>query len=195
MAVKIKPLTSELIEMAAEDCGVRIEDVRAIFHSVWDDVGMAFNHGLGYSVELDNFGCFYLNLKNVKSFIRRKEKSIGKTLKYLSHSTMINPNGVVYSEAIFKTQSNALANHLTDIILIIYSAQLYEKDVRATYPKKWKSDTESMQAAMERMEKLFNVPFAELQVTVKYPIQKVYVQKLQRLGMLPNPVVYKDKKV
>lgn len=193
--IKLKPLTSEIIEETSNLCGEDIKAVRRAFHHFWDDIQIIFTRGLCWSVNVPKFGTFYLNMR-IHSLMKKKEKKI-----MLLHRTYLkNRDHRVYrKEHVKKIVLDRLMHDffdgISEVVLIYHTLKAYENEIRSQYPKKYKADIKTVEATLERIQKLVNLPLSEFPVTTYHPIQKIYVQKLSKEGILRNPVIHKDKKV
>lgn len=191
MAIKIKPLTSELIEEISDKSGYDIKAVRKVFHLYWNDVGIVFNHALGYSTHVDELGTFHLNFRN-RAFLKDREHRINKAFKTLVKFRQAAGGSPSIKVDNVNRRLNVL---ISDVLILEATFKLYEKQVRSQYPKKYKADHQAIQAALERIQKLVGIPLASFKVAIRYPVQEVYVRKLSKFGVLPNRVIKVDKKM
>jgi len=188
MAVKIKPLTSEIIEEIAEKSGIDIRKVREAFHLYWIDIGIAMNRGGGYSIHVENMGTFYLNMRHL-SLARELEKRIRKQINSIAVFKTKYEGWDDRKRNVAINKAMKLLNcHISELLILIATLKSYEKEVRESYPKKYKANIKGIEAIMARVQKLFDVPLASLPVTIRYPIQEVHVCKLSKSGFLPNRI-------
>lgn len=187
--VKIKPLTSEIIEETAEHSGEPIILVREVFHSYWKDIRTLLFSCTGHSVYVLQWGTFFMNMRRVDTILRGKFTKLKKNMIFLK--------GEKYgtNKALKVRLINECLKSVSQIVLIIESFKLYEKDITSRKVNYGKKNRNVIEEYSKRMEELFDLPISELQVTVYNSVQKEYVQKLRKSGLLPNPVVYQNKEV
>lgn len=197
-AILKKPNTSEIIARTALQLSVRSVDVSNEIKFFWMDIEQMFNHNCGYGADVPHFGSFIFYARGVSKSVKELEQRIKKGLRYLRDCQKHNAKEKA------ATVTGQINDLMTDFIFLIYSIELYEKEVLASYPRKYKIERrDRINATIQRLEQLFNVSLDKFPVTLRYPLQKIFVQALRKKGILRNPVIdvlgkrirHKDPKV
>lgn len=183
-AIIHKPGTDEINRRTAEKLGIPIDQVRSITRAYWIDIEQMFLTCSGYATYVEQFGHFIIYTKGIAGHAAQIERDIRKKLKFMQY---LEREGVTERR---KLVAGDIAKCMSQIILLSYSIQLYKTEVLSEYPKKYKvANEKAFKAVISRLEELFGVPLVEFPITVSYPIQKIFVQKLRKAGILQNPVL------
>lgn len=186
MRTAIKPRSdiSEITKRVAEKLGYSQEEVKKEINFYWVDVDMMFTHCCGYALYVEKFGSFWIYTAGVYAIARDIETSIRKKLK--TATTLKRLNIVGKANAVMENISNLM----TRLIFLNYAIEEYKTDILTKYPKKYKVTHQSRyRSVISRLVKLFGVPLDDFPITVRYPVQEMYVRRLRRKGLLRNPVI------
>lgn len=183
-AILNKPGTAEINRLTAEKLGVSVESIRDMTRAYWMDIEQMFLSCSGHGTYVEHFGHFILYTKGVYGRAREIERVIKKKLRYMS---FLERDNVPKRKDLVAAD---VAKLMSQIILLSYSIRLYKDEVLSTYPKKYKVASEKgFNTVVKRLEKLFDISIYAFPLTISYPIQKIFVQKLRNAGVLQNPVV------
>jgi len=194
--ILVKSDTTEIIRRTAQKLGCKTKDVETEIRFYWMDIDQMFTWNCGYGVYIDKFGHFLLFTKGIYKAAKQIEIQVRREMRMINYFNEINAPGKK-ANRLQRTQEL-----LSRLILLTYSVELYKSEVLSTYPEKYKITYEGhYKAVIGRVEKLLKIPLAEFPIQVNNPIQKVFVQKLRKQGILQNPVIdnikgrYKNSKV
>lgn len=183
-AIASKSDTAEIVARVALMLNTNSSDVSNEIKYMWMDVDQMFNLCCGHSVNIEKFGSFIFYTRGIITMARKIESDIKRDLRYL---TIFNSKQAPEKA---KTVRKALNDHLTRLILLSYSIELYDKEVLSQYPKKFRvTDEKSYKAIISRVEKLLGVPLSKYPISINYPIQKVFVQSLRKKRVLRHVVI------
>lgn len=194
--VKYKNDTSQILTEVARRMNVNVKMIQKPFQCYWQDVGTMFTHNLGYGINIEGFCHMIMYVQGADTYAKKIEKRIKMLHRMLEiyHEKTAADMPEKMPEKI-KNIYMQLYDYLTRIVLLQCSLNQYEKDVLAIYPKKYKPRRLFFDQLVSRLEKLYRIPISEFTVQISHPIQEVFVRKLQKKGVLPNPVVYKDQEM
>lgn len=190
--IKLKPDTGEMIKMIASKADVDIESIRYQMRYLWQDIDFAMRNCIGTGIVVDNLGSFFMYFPNVGSYVKKLEKIIYKRQKTLKNVLKYIEEGNTADIKLAAYQDEISLN-IGKIVLLNCAFNEYESEILSIYPKKYKPVRKDLNAVTARLEQYFNISFTKIPITIDHPIQKVYVQNLQKKGFLSNPVFYKDK--
>jgi hypothetical protein len=183
-AIVNKSGTASINLAIASKLKVPVESIRHETKAYWMDIDQMFQTCSGYGTYVEQFGHFIIYTKGIYQHFLQLEKLIKKKMQYMDY---LQREGFPEKRMLIAADVAAV---LTKVILLNYSVQLYKKEVLGAYPNKYKiGHPRSIIAVVARLEKLFNIPLAAFPITIHYPIQKVFVQKLRKEGILQNPVI------
>jgi len=182
--IKVKSDTSEIIKQTAGRLGKKVTEVDDAIRFFWMDIDQMFTWNCGYGAYVNNFGHFLIFTDGVYATAKELEKLIYKNLKHIKFYTDKNIQSR-RDRTIQKVQEL-----LSRLILLDYSVEQYKREVLGTYPGKFKIKHENhYKTVLARVGKRLGLPLAEFPISVYNPIQKVFVQKLRKQGVLHNPVI------
>jgi nucleoid DNA-binding protein len=177
-----KSQTGDIIRAVAEKTGIPTAEVSQVVNSFWLDLDQMFLYHLGHRMYVERFGSFLMHTKNIAIYMERMEKAVANQMYHAGRYKSLG------QDQKSKTAAGNVADLMTEIILVYYSVKLYKTDVLEIYPYKYKPPMERIEAVISRLEELFDISISQFPLTIHYPIQKVFVQRLRREGLLSNPV-------
>lgn len=184
-AILNKSGTTQINKLISERLNMPVDDVRQVTRPFWLDIDSIFIHCSGHSVYIERFGHFIIYTKGIHARMRDMEKSIMKKLKYMDKLEKL---GITTGKR--ELIGVEVSKLMTQIILLIYTIDLYKRDILESYPKKYKiHNEEGIKRLILRLEKLFNISIFKFPISVSNPIQKIFVRKLRNAGLLQNPVI------
>ena len=194
--IKYKNDTLEMIAETARRMNVSPGTIRKAFSCFWQDIDIMFTHNLGYGIKVERFCDLVMHVQGIDRYCKKLEPKLMMVHRivdiYLGKLAPHNPEKMPEG---LKEKCRRINDYVTRIVMLDCSARLYEKEVLGVYPKKYRPKRAFLDGLIRRLEEFYHLPLAEFPVQVYHPIQEIFVRRLQKDGLLPNPVFYKDQEV
>lgn len=180
--IKASTDTARILDELVKRSGLPQKDVGALFLCYWIDMERLMTDCAGYGVYMERFGSFLLYTKGVGKRAKQLEKKVYRQLQNQAYYKKHN------APQRLRAVQDRIAEYMTRIILLTCSAKQYQDEVVGQYDKKYKINFKELQAVHQRLERVFGVPLSAFPITLRNPLQKIYVLKMRKKGLLPNPI-------
>jgi hypothetical protein len=196
LKVKYKNDTSEMIAEIARRLDVPVKEIQNEYHMYWQDMQMVFRHYIGFGFFFNEFGHFLMDVRKVDQVVKNIEKVINTSYRMIAYYNKLElQDPPIYCKIKRAYAVNVIHREISRLVFLKTSIDEYEIKVRKQYPKKYKPKVVYLHEYIKRLEEHYRIPFSKFPIQVSHPIQEIYVQKMQKEGLLPNPVVYKNSQV